>query len=83
MRMTQPSGFTPRPSNTQPTATPLHDGGHLTTQCAAASRQSSANGRTERGMDRACPVCLGLLLAWGVSGPDSAWLAEMLAAEAA
>jgi hypothetical protein len=59
-----PGGCTPLRILTKPTQWPAHEGGHLTMACAAAARYSSTNGRTGLGMDRACPACLRLLLAW-------------------
>jgi hypothetical protein len=57
-------GCTPLRIITQPTQWSLHEGGHLTVACATVARYSSTNGRTGLGMDRSCPECLRLLLAW-------------------
>lgn len=62
-----PGGCTPLRILTQPTQWSLHEGGHLTVACAAAARYSSTNGRAGHGMDRSCPACLPLLLAWEAS----------------
>lgn len=59
-----PGGCMPPRILTQPTQWTTHEGGHLTAVCASAARYSSTNGRTGLGMDRSCPECLRLLLAW-------------------